>query len=252
MGFPSIRRPANLPDVESKGIPVDSTVVLMTTVAGSVVEITSTTRSVSHLQLRESPQRPHQSREATPDGRLPHRPGEVAMVTSARLPTDQAPKPRRRTHPSRYLFVRRLRKGILRVWQARTWLPEPLGSINLGIHEDEWSAHRAVQAWIRAGADPCRGLPDGVLPKWVRLSPDGTFTGWVRLAGELVERGPFPTAEDAHIVMREIVREHLTRRREERKARSAERRALVKAERDAERAARPRRKRRPLATAEGS
>lgn len=52
------------------------------------------------------------------------------------------------------------------LYQARAWHPV-VGSVNLGLYREERAAWAAVKAWIQAGCDPCRGLPPGVLPKWV-------------------------------------------------------------------------------------
>ena len=43
----------------------------------------------------------------------------------------------------------------------------PVGSVNLGLYDEERAAWDAVRVWLRAGADPCRALPKGILPKWV-------------------------------------------------------------------------------------
>lgn len=128
---------------------------------------------------------------------------------------ESVPKKRRRpTNPSRYLYVRRPGRGFL--WQARAWLPSPIGSIHLGLYEDEWLAHRAVQKWLReTNGDPLRP-PPGVPPKWTRELGDGRHLGQVRLAGVLHVAGPFDTAEEAHAVVRdEFVTPHLARLRVE-------------------------------------
>jgi hypothetical protein len=78
----------------------------------------------------------------------------------------------------RYVRQVRGRSGIW-VWQARAWLPLPIGSVNLGCYREERIAWEAVKRWIRSGADPVRDLPAGVLPKWVRRERDagGRATG---------------------------------------------------------------------------
>ena len=43
----------------------------------------------------------------------------------------------------------------------------PVGSVNLGLYDEERAAWDAVRVWLRAGADPCKALPKGILPKWV-------------------------------------------------------------------------------------
>ncbi len=81
------------------------------------------------------------------------------------------------------------------LFQARAWHPT-VGSVHLGCYRSESDAWAAVQGWIRAGCDPCRGLPEGVLPKWVQREGDG-FRVIVR--GTIPEiPGWFVTAEDAH------------------------------------------------------
>lgn len=104
-----------------------------------------------------------------------------------------------RLHPCRHLYVRKVGG---RKYQARVWLPAPLGSVNLGLYDDEAPAWRAVRAWIAAGADPCRGLPPGVLPKWVRDDGRGGFLGRRATAEGFSLAGPFPTPEEAHHAVR--------------------------------------------------
>ena len=43
----------------------------------------------------------------------------------------------------------------------------PVGSVNLGLYDEERAAWDAVRVWLRVGADPCKALPKGILPKWV-------------------------------------------------------------------------------------
>ena len=111
--------------------------------------------------------------------------------------TDRRPaKPtRQRTHPSQYLFVRKV-KGWK--YQARAWLPEPLGSINIGLHNSEREAWIAVKAWLKAGGNPLKGLPQGVMPKWVRKTKRGRFVGRLKGAEGVVLIGPFRSPEEAH------------------------------------------------------
>ena len=102
---------------------------------------------------------------------------------------------RQRNHPSQYLFVRKV-KGFK--YQARAWLPSPLGSINIGLHPSEREAWMAVKAWLKAGGNPLKGLPAGVLPKWVRRTNRGRFLGRLKGADGVVVIGPFRTPEEAH------------------------------------------------------
>lgn len=92
----------------------------------------------------------------------------------------------RRRAPKReteYKFVRRCSAK----YQARVWCPLPIGSVNLGLYEEESAAWDAVRRWLRAGADPCRHLPAGILPKWVvhghRPIPNGLANGLTSEAG---------------------------------------------------------------------
>ena len=102
---------------------------------------------------------------------------------------------RHRQHPCRYRYVRRLAGS--RLYQARTYIsPEKGGSINLGLYETEAAAHQVVTAWIRAGADPTKGLPEGVLPKYVK-QVEGGFTWDVKVAGRRLQGGLFADPADA-------------------------------------------------------
>ena len=107
-------------------------------------------------------------------------------------PTHDGVRRRERTHRCRYKYVRRV--GLM--YQARVYLPLPVGSVNVGLYATESAAHLAVQAWLRSGADPRRGLPGGVLPKWVHADGDA-FRWRVRLRGEWHGGGPFDTAAAA-------------------------------------------------------
>lgn len=81
------------------------------------------------------------------------------------------------------------------VYQARAWHPV-VGSVNLGCYGSESAAWAAVKTWIRAGCDPCRGLPDGVLPKWVVR--DGDVFIVKRRPGVPVVAGRYASPEAAH------------------------------------------------------
>lgn len=119
----------------------------------------------------------------------------------------ESPAKNRRSPARRcdYLYVRQVRTPHGRwLFQARAWLPLPLGSIHLGLYDTERAAWGVVRAWIKAGADPVHGLPDGVLPKWVRRLRDGTFLAVRRdRRGERLPLGVFPTAEAAHAAARD-------------------------------------------------
>lgn len=81
------------------------------------------------------------------------------------------------------------------VYQARTWHPV-VGSVNLGCYRSESAAWQAVKTWIQAGCDPCKGLPDGVLPKWVVRDGDSFIVK--RRPGAPVVEGRFSSQEAAH------------------------------------------------------
>jgi hypothetical protein len=76
-----------------------------------------------------------------------------------------SPAHRRRAakRETEYQFVRKCSAK----YQARVWCALPVGSVNLGLYDEERAAWDAVKLWLRAGADPTRGLPAKVLPKWV-------------------------------------------------------------------------------------
>lgn len=102
---------------------------------------------------------------------------------------------RDRRHACRYRYVRRPTGSHL--YQARVYLPvDKGGSINLGLYETESAAHQVVTAWIRAGADPTKGLPAGVLPKYVK-AVEGGFTWGVVLGGKRLGGELFATVEGA-------------------------------------------------------
>ena len=110
---------------------------------------------------------------------------------------------RDRRHACRYRYVRRPTGS--RLYQARVYLPvEKGGSINLGLYETEAAAHQVVTAWIRAGADPTKGLPPGVLPKYVKSVEDG-FTWTVTLGGRRLGGEVFATAREAFYAALEAV-----------------------------------------------
>lgn len=89
------------------------------------------------------------------------------------------------------------------LYQARAWHPV-VGSVNLGLYPEEHAAWAAVKAWIKAGCDPCRGLPDGVLPKWVKSDGDGYRV--IARKKLLHVPGKFATPEEAHRAARERYR----------------------------------------------
>jgi hypothetical protein len=114
---------------------------------------------------------------------------------------------RERRHPSAYRYVRKVRG---RLYQARPWVGG-VGSVNLGLYPDEWTANRAVKAvlkelrgvdavavWrateaaIRAGH-----VAAHVLPKWVHRLPGGRFGAKCRVRGAVLELGPFAGPEEA-------------------------------------------------------
>ncbi len=120
------------------------------------------------------------------------------MSASISPPRRRSPTFDRRSY---YLYVRSVRgKTGTYVWQARPFLNETVGHVNLGCYRDERAAWEAVRLWVRAGADPCRGLPPGVLPKWVVRLSSGRFGAARRTAGGSrvpVPGGPWGTPEAA-------------------------------------------------------
>ena len=100
------------------------------------------------------------------------------------------------------------------MWQARSWLPLPIGSVNLGLYRTEVEAHIAVKNWIKAGGDPCLGLPHGILPKWV-VRGEGCYLAVLRTRkGErIVLRGEFETPESAHHAARREVARRLGKKK---------------------------------------
>jgi hypothetical protein len=107
-------------------------------------------------------------------------------------------------------------RRINKKYQARVWpgsRDRLYGSINLGLYETEAAAQAAIREWVKAGCHPARGLPPGILPKWVTRGPGGLRWSerrireweengrkyWTRLRflGLKLDAGPFRTAEEA-------------------------------------------------------
>jgi hypothetical protein len=87
-------------------------------------------------------------------------------------------RPNRTQYGHKYIrAVRSETGGVL--YQARAWHPV-VGSISIGCFRSEHEATKAVKAWLRAGCDPCKGLAEGVLPKWTRRVVGGGFQGIYR------------------------------------------------------------------------
>ncbi len=84
-----------------------------------------------------------------------------------------------------------------------------VGHVNLGCYREERAAWEAIRAWVRAGADPCRALPPGVLPKWVVRRPqDGLYDAIRRAAAGTrvpVPGGPWTTPAAAFAAALEVV-----------------------------------------------
>lgn len=138
------------------------------------------------------------------------------MSASAASTTNSRHQRRSSDRRSEYRFVRAVQGGTgTWFWQARAWLPEPIGSVNLGCYREERAAWDAVRQWIRAGGDPCKGLPPGVLPKWVLREregdkPTGRFLAVRRdRNGTRIVVGAFGTAEQAHLAARRQVEAEL-------------------------------------------
>lgn len=95
-----------------------------------------------------------------------------------------------------YKYVRKRR----RKWEARVWISQVIGHIELGYYETRSAAWQVIRVWMKAGCHPARGLPAGILPKWVVRNGDG-FSVRMRFAGREVTGGPlvrvFATAEEA-------------------------------------------------------
>src|SRR3990167_7054788 len=59
-----------------------------------------------------------------------------------------------------YRYVREARRGN---WQARVWMGELEGHLNLGCYRSPMEAWRVVKGFINRGV-----LPSHLMPKWVR------------------------------------------------------------------------------------
>jgi hypothetical protein len=130
-------------------------------------------------------------------------PARVTLTLDGdRINRSASVKRQRRTR-SDHKYVRLVSGSNL--YQARIWHPV-VGSINLGLYDTDTAAAQVVRNWINAGCDPCRGLPEGVLPKWVKLVEGqfyGSFAGRRAIASKHPDDvGPFATAEEAHAAMR--------------------------------------------------
>lgn len=114
------------------------------------------------------------------------------------MPTKTPPAPAARCRtpvdPRHKLYAR---KALGTLWQARVWLPLPLGSINLGLYATEREAHAAARAFVRRGADPVEHLPEGVLPKYVRRVGE-MYLARVKTRRGVVALGPFACPKVAH------------------------------------------------------
>jgi hypothetical protein len=101
-----------------------------------------------------------------------------------------------------YKYVRLVRAtGGSVLFQSRAWHPV-VGSVNIGLFRSEREAIVATQRWIRAGCDPCQGLAEGVLPKWVRRTSGGKFVAvFKQKGGDRHTTSEFATAVDAHQAM---------------------------------------------------
>lgn len=99
---------------------------------------------------------------------------------------------------NRYRYVKRRPTQSGARWQARAWMPYPIGNLYLGSFVEEREAWECVIQWVRRGADPVRDLPEGCLPKWVYRCQGG-FIVKIRQKKTRVLLGPFPTAETAFL-----------------------------------------------------
>jgi hypothetical protein len=52
-------------------------------------------------------------------------------------------------------------------WHVRVWMPHPVCTIWLGSYTSEREGWQVMMGWLKAGGCAYRGLPAGVLPKWV-------------------------------------------------------------------------------------
>ena len=144
--------------------------------------------------------RPHRADQLVIDFR-PRRKPPAAPPRPPRRPKPRPPAPPKRrklADPRHRLYAR---KALGRQWQARVWLPRPLGSVNLGLYATEREAHAAALAFVRRGADPVEHLPEGVLPKYVRRGVGGQFVARVKTRRGVVELGPFACPKLAHRAM---------------------------------------------------
>lgn len=133
------------------------------------------------------------------------------LIDDEKLPPIRRKRPQRVPRPTSFSYIRQIRDGL---FQARPWLGVRwIGSVNLGLYRSERDAHRAVVEWVKAGADPCRGLPAKVLPKFVRRHPGGGYFGRVRKRGRVHETELCETAEGAHTAMVDRLNELFPRRR---------------------------------------
>jgi hypothetical protein len=96
---------------------------------------------------------------------------------------------------SRYSYTKRRETKYGVVWQARFWHAFPIGSIYLGSYAEERMAWQAVCDWIKAGASPTKGLPDGILPKWVYRDEVGKFKVVMKQGDTCIRSGPFDSPE---------------------------------------------------------
>jgi hypothetical protein len=80
------------------------------------------------------------------------------------------------------------------------------GPINLGLYDNEPLAKAAIDVWVAAGARPDRGLPPGIMPKWVYQNDDGTFGAYCRFAGREIKVRSRPDAGEAFRACYEKVR----------------------------------------------
>jgi hypothetical protein len=100
-------------------------------------------------------------------------------------------------HQYGYKYVRLVpTKGGIVLFQSRAWHPV-VGSVNIGLFRCERDAIAATRRWIQAGCDPCQGLAEGVLPKWVKRANGGQFVGVITQNGLTFRTTTYPTPEAA-------------------------------------------------------
>lgn len=97
-----------------------------------------------------------------------------------------------------FRYVRRVRRS--NKYQARVWISDDVGHVNLGLYETPEAAWSAAKAFINHGT-----IPTGVLPRWARLAAGGKW--WMARSGRIV-LGPFATAIAAHEGMRDYLKNH--------------------------------------------